>query len=201
MKEIYPDAVFPPVYFVVGRMNSGGTLTDKGLLIGAEMYGKRPDTDLSELDDWLKAVLGSVDRVPYIVAHELIHFQQNTVRERTLLSASIREGSADFIGELISGGQINPHLHKYGDPREKELWEEFSKEMEGKDYSNWLYQGEKSKDRPADLGYYIGYKIVESYYRKADDKKQAIKDILNIKDFNSFLRASGYENKFGGSSQ
>ncbi len=50
--------------------------------------------------------------------------------------------------------------------------------------------------KPADLGYYIGYKIVESYYNRAKDKKQVIKDILDIKDFNAFLKASGYDEKF-----
>jgi hypothetical protein len=28
LKMIYPDAVFPPVYFVTGRRNSGGTDSD-----------------------------------------------------------------------------------------------------------------------------------------------------------------------------
>ena len=28
------------------------------------------------------------------------------------------------------------------------------------------------------------------------DEKQAIKDILEIKDFNAFLKASGYDEKF-----
>ena len=68
--------------------------------------------------------------------------------------------------------------------------------MLGTDASNWLYQGDKAKDRPADLGYYIGYKICEAYYAHAVDKKQAIKDILEIKDFNQFLSASRYEEKF-----
>ena len=68
--------------------------------------------------------------------------------------------------------------------------------MNGKDTSNWLYQGDKAKDKPADLGYYVGYKIAESYYNRAADKKQAIKDILDIKDFNGFLKASGYDEKF-----
>ena len=57
--------------------------------------------------------------------------------------------------------------------------------------------GEAAKERPADLGYYIGYKICEAYYQNAKDKKQAIKDILGIKDFNQFLKDSGYQGKFG----
>lgn len=196
LKGIYPDAVFPSVYFVVGQMNSAGTLSEKGLLIGVEMFGRTDEMPLDELGNWHRAVLASVDRIPYIVAHELIHYQQGPSNDRTLLAAAIREGSADFIGELISGGQINPHLHDYGDPRERELWIEFKKEMTGTDRSNWLYQGDKSTVRPADLGYYIGYKIAESYYRKAADKRMAINEILRIEDFSEFLEKSGYGSKF-----
>src|SRR6202011_5457692 len=58
------------------------------------------------------------------------------------------------------------------------------------------FQGDRAKGRPADLGYYIGYKICEAYYRQAADKKAAIKAILEIKDFKEFLKASRYERKF-----
>ncbi len=203
LKEIYPDAVFPNVYFVVGRMNTGGTATFKGLLIGVEMYGKTDDASVAELSGWKKKVVGKIERIPFIVAHELVHYQQKNAHltalfggEVSLLGKSLSEGSADFIGELISGDNENPHLNEYGNRREKQLWLEFKKEMNGNDASNWLYQGDKAKAKPADLGYYIGYKIVESYYNKAKDKKQAIKDILEIKDFNAFLTASGYDEKF-----
>jgi uncharacterized protein YjaZ len=87
-------------------------------------------------------------------------------------------------------------LHTYGNPREQELWLEFQKDMNGKDTSKWLYQGDKAKDRPADLGYYIGYKISEAYYMHARDKRQAIKDIIEIKNFNQFLGAGRYGEKF-----
>ena len=67
----------------------------------------------------------------------------------SLLGKSLSEGGADFVGELISGGNINPRLHEYGNPREKQLWLEFKKEMNRSDASNWLYQGDKAKDKPA----------------------------------------------------
>jgi hypothetical protein len=203
LKEIYPDAAFPNVYFVVGRMNTGGNATLKGLLIGVEMYGKTDDASVAELSGWKKSSVGKIETIPFIVAHELVHYQQKNAHlitlfggEVSLLGKSLSEGSASFVGELISGGNDNPQLHEYGDPREKQLWLEFKKEMNGKDASNWLYQGDRAKDKPADLGYYIGYKIVESYYNKAKDKKQAVKDILEIKDFNVFLATSGYDEKF-----
>jgi uncharacterized protein YjaZ len=68
--------------------------------------------------------------------------------------------------------------------------------MDGTDVSNWLFQGDRAKNRPADLGYYIGYKICESYYKQAANKKDAIKSILEVRDFNEFLKASKYESKF-----
>ena len=36
MKYWYPEAVFPPVYFVVGRFNSGGTVSEAGVILGLE---------------------------------------------------------------------------------------------------------------------------------------------------------------------
>jgi hypothetical protein len=42
----------------------------------------------------------------------------------------------------------------------------------------------------------MGYQIVAQYFAKATDKKQAIYDILNIKDYNEFLRKSGYLDDF-----
>lgn len=197
LKSLYPDAVFPDVYLMIGKMNSGGTYTENALLIGVDMYGMTPNTPTDELTDWHKKVLKPIDEIPYIVAHELIHYQQKyPAGERALLGSVIGEGSADFIAELIAGKHINGHLHDYGNPRERELWIEFKRSMATNDRSLWLYNGNDIKDRPADLGYYIGYKIAEAYYKNAADKKQAVRDILEIKDFEAFLKASRYEEKF-----
>ena len=93
---------------------------------------------------------------------------------------------------MIAGKNINDHIYIYGDVHEKELWEEFKGQMHGKDISNWLYNGNASKDRPADLGYYVGYQICEAYYEKAEDKQKAIRDILKVKNGKKFLELSGY---------
>src|SRR5207237_10492565 len=62
-KSIYPAAVFPDVYFLIGVTNSGGTTGPRGLLIGTEMYGKTAKTPTDELNDWLRVVLTTVDHV------------------------------------------------------------------------------------------------------------------------------------------
>lgn len=180
LKELYPDAVFPDVYFMIGANNTGGTTSDNGLLIGVEVYDK-------------------LEAIPHVVAHELIHYQQK-YPDYDLLGFAIMEGSADFLGGLISGGFNNAHLHAYGDAHERELWLAFKNDFRSKDWGVWFYDPEKAKARgiPKDMGYYIGYQITEAYYNQAQDKKQAVKDILEIKDFGQFLRASKYEEKFGG---
>jgi hypothetical protein len=175
LKNIYADAVFPPTYFVIGAFNSGGTSSENGLIIGVEIQD-------------------NIENIPYIVAHELIHFNQNYPnKNNTLLKQSIKEGSADFIGELISGKHINEKAFKYGNETKELLCKEFVEIMDGVKYKGWLYGSKGKKEgRPNDLGYWIGYKIIKSYYDKSDNKKEAIDDILNIKDFSNFLKKSGY---------
>ena len=195
LKDMYPASIFPPVYFVIGTLNSGGTSSDDGLIIGAEMYGLTDPSIIRNMNAWLQTVLKPVDQIPHIVAHELIHYQQHYKGKNTLLKASIKEGSADFIGELISGKHINQNVHDYANPKEKELWNEFSEIMNDKNLKGWLYSS--SEDRPNDLGYWMGYKITKAYYDNMEDKKKAIFDILNISNFNAFLEQSKYEDKYG----
>jgi hypothetical protein len=56
LKDLYPDAVFPDVYFLVGRMNSAGTVSANGLLIGVEMNARGEDTPVNEPNPWERAV-------------------------------------------------------------------------------------------------------------------------------------------------
>src|SRR4029078_2242072 len=173
LKELYPPAVFPDVYFVIGRFNSGRTSKDHGLLIGAEMY-----RDPASL--------------PGIVSHELIHFQQR-YPSGPLLEHAFMEGSADFVGELISGRQINNDAHRYGIAHEAELWKEFSAHFDNKDYFPWMY-ARPTDGKPNDLGYFIGYRIAQAYYNKASDKRQAIHEIITARagHVRELLAMSGY---------
>lgn len=197
-KSIYPDAVFPDVYFLIGVTNSGGTTGPSGLLIGTEMYGKTAESPMDELSGWLRVVLSSVENVPAIVAHESCHYNQhyNTAPDqRHLLGKSLQEGACDMIGELIAGHTINEHLKVYGRAHEADIWRDFEADMYKPDISKWIYNALTAKDRPADLGYYVGYLITRSYYDKAKDKRQAVHDILNIQDARAFYEASGVRQK------
>jgi hypothetical protein len=194
LEALYPEANYPDVYFLIGRMTSGGTTSGPQLLIGTEIFGRDPSTPLGELNAWERAVTGQIKDLPNIVAHEFAHtLQASRGGPRTLLGAALGEGSADFIAELISGSHIINPAYTYGDAREKELWAEFKAAMDSSDTSNWLYQGDRATGgRPADLGYWMGYKIAKAYYERAADKKAAVKQILRFSDAKAFLEASGY---------
>jgi uncharacterized protein YjaZ len=141
-----------------------------------------------------------VDNVPAIVAHESCHYNQRystAPDQRHLLGKSLQEGACDTIGELISGRNINEHLKVYGRTHDAEIWRDFEADMYKPDISKWIYNATTAKDRPADLGYYVGYLITRAYYRNAKDKRQAVYDILNIQDARAFYEASGVRQKTG----
>lgn len=183
LKYLYPPAVFPTTYFVVGRLNTGGTISSTKLLIGAEMYAKSDE---------------EMEMIPHIVAHEWTHFNQSFESQETLLEQSLYEGGADFISELATGKHINGKAHLFGNANEELIWRKFMGEMQlpFRETKGWMYGGSPFKDGPNDLGYFVGYKICESYYNNSTNKQLAIYDILNVKDAGKFLKQSQYEQKF-----
>jgi hypothetical protein len=194
LSSLYPEARFTDVYFLIGRMSSGGTTGPSGLLIGTEINGRDATTPVTELSTWERAVTGQIGDLPHIVAHEMIHTLQGPrTGPRTLLAAALNEGSADFLAELISGQHIINPAYPYGDAHERELWSEFSAAMDSTNTSAWMYQGDRAPPgRPADLGYWMGYKISKAYYDRTSDKRAAVKEILLFTDPKTFLAASGY---------
>jgi hypothetical protein len=199
LDTLYADAIFPDVYFAIGGMSTGGTTSDHGLLIGTEMFSRAADSPVSVLTPWQQSVVRSFEILPAIVAHELTHYQQRYRAPSTLLGQSLREGGADFVSEVLSGRTINEHLYAYGDEHEREIWLDFSNEMNGSNISRWLYNGGSvtaTTERPADLGYYVGYRVTKAYYERQSDKRQALRDIFTIRDFSEFLAASGYAARF-----
>jgi len=204
-KEIYPNFKPFKVCFAIGLVNTGGTVSDKFLLIGTEVSTSTKNIDLSEFNNSsFSKVLASgddvVQKIKNIVSHEYVHTQQIRTGDKNaircdLLYAVMQEGFCDFIGELTAGSQINIVAQEYGDKHEKELWKEFKNELCNESINNWLYNYNTVKDKPADLGYYIGYKIAKEYYENATDKKQAVIDIIEMKDPIKFLQISKYDQK------
>ncbi|QEM08813.1 TPR end-of-group domain-containing protein [Mucilaginibacter rubeus] len=199
-KEIYAQGKLPDVYFIIGSFSSGGTSTDNGLLIGLDQAVRTADIPVDELSLWEKNNFGKLDYLPNLVAHELIHYNQGGMLggDTTLLRAVLVEGMADFLGELISSRTANERLHVWAKGHEKQIWADFEKEMYLKRAYNWIANSnQETADKPSDLGYWVGYQICKGYYDNSADKKQAIYDMLNIKDYKAFYEKSGTSKKFG----
>jgi hypothetical protein len=196
-KELYPEAKFPDVYFVIGAFTSGGTVSASGLLIGTNQMSDGENVNTEELDFGDKLLMNKSKYIPNIVSHELIHFQQDGIKKDSItLGYAINEGMADFIGELISGKTANRKIFEWAKGKEKQIWADFKKDMYFDRYNNWIANySTASKDSYPDLGYWIGYEICKSYYENTQDKKQAIYDMFSIQDYRKFLIDSKWELK------
>ena len=187
LDTLHPLSNDPAVYFVVGDGIVAGTTTRGShpiILIGMELNN-------------------SVASLPRVVAHELVHTQQNypfpgsmtggpSFLRGTLLRHAITEGSANFIASLVMD---RPDSNAWAESHEAELWAEFRRDAHSRDYGRWLYNGWNRAalgERPPDVGYWMGYRITQSYYEHAADKSKAIADILSIRDFDRFLADSKY---------
>jgi len=185
LKKLYPDAAFPAVYFVVGARSSGGTSSADALIIGSEMFGDGP-TYFVQLSD-----------VVPMVIHESAHFQQKDHSKNDLFNNAMREGGADFVAELVTGRHINEANKPYGDSHEQELWQRFQHDVKsGAEIGNWMGVFNTTNGEPRDLGYYMGYKICQSYYQIHSDKQQALKTIVEMLSPEEILSQSGYAQRF-----
>jgi hypothetical protein len=200
-KKVYPDYRYATIYFTIGALRSAGVAEGNTALIGMELTGGGPSIDVSEfpnkrIERYFKTQ--NIGNIVAVTVHEYVHTQQKE-EGKTLLGQAIYEGACDFITELTLGkALINSYL-QYGRAHEAELKVAFKKEMLNADYSQWIYNGSTAKEM-GDLGYFMGYTICKSYYKHATDKKQAIKDIIelpysDLEKVEAFLKASGYYNE------
>jgi uncharacterized protein YjaZ len=195
----------PEIYIGFGCFTSGGTTSKNKLLIAAEIAAADSAIDISELPQYLKNILGNNDIISYI-AHETVHTLQHgfpmgeilklaKYKRLNLLNMAITEGSADFITTRLFGLNINKRIFTYGEKNECNLWKEFEKSFKSEPFSyrGWLHNFRSVKGKPADLGYYVGYKITEAFYNRAKDKKKSLRSILNRGKYKRVFRGSKYD--------
>ena len=189
LARLYPEAKFPPVTIVVGRGRPVGITNPSGVTVGLEALCAA---------DFMNP--NPEDRFVHVIAHEYGHIQQTPAEQAqnagdpgaTVLSLSLIEGAADFAGELISGDVGDQAPFAYAKGREAEIEAAFARDQDKTDVSAWLYNGPPTAEKPADLGYWAGYRIVKAYYVRAADKHQALVDIFEMKDPKAFLAKSGW---------
>ena len=182
LARLYPDAKFPPITIAVGHGKPVATASPTdGLMVGLEALCRVRyfDADLE-------------DRFVHVVAHEYIHVQEPVAimdkEHPTVLETSLMEGAAEFVGEMISGGVGNPGIRTEIHGRETEIETAFVADEAKTDLSKWFYNG--TLDEPGDLGYWVGYRIIKSYYQHTTNKRQAIRDIFELTNAVDFLARS-----------
>lgn len=187
LASLYPDARFPPVTVLIGRGSTGGTTSASAVLIGMETLCSA---------DWMNPNVE--DRFVHLIAHEYAHVQQpagnDDVPPGSVLETALIEGGAEFVAELISGDIGNSHLRAWTKGHEFEIETRFAADEDSKDLKPWLWNGPGTPDKPGDLGYWVGYRIVKSYYLHATDKKAALRDIFLVDETTAegFLAKSGW---------
>ncbi len=183
--ELYPEAKYPPVTIFIGGDNTGGTTRAAGVLVGLETICRA---------NWLEQ--NTEDRLVHLIAHEYAHVQQPVAQGdstgATVLLASEIEGGAEFIAELTSGSVSNTELAIWTKGRTRRIETAFVADEYSTDKSNWFYNGPGTPQKPGDLGYWVGYRIVKSYYLHATDKRAALRDIIEVRDAKAFLAKSGW---------
>jgi len=184
--RMYPKAIFPPVTIAVGRGKPVAIANASGVMVGLEALCA---ADTLEAD--------VKNRFVHVIAHEYTHVQQPAAQvedpNEKVLRASLIEGGAEFVAELISGSVSNRHLLAATKGREKELETAFLRDLDSKaDGSKWLYNSPGTPEWPSDLGYWVGYRITKAYYHQAKNKKAALRDIIEMDDAKAFLAKSGW---------
>jgi predicted Zn-dependent protease DUF2268 len=187
LRRLYPSAEFPPVTIAVSRGKPVGVADSTGVMIGLEALCAV---------DYLGANLD--DRFVHTIAHEYIHVQQalrapafyNNPKP-TVLQSSLIEGAADFTAALIAGEAAFQSPYAPADrAQDKEIEAKFIADENKTDLSDWIDNG--TLKTPGDLGYWVGYRIVKSYYDRAADKRKALRDIIEMNDPKAFLLRSGW---------
>ena len=123
----------PPITIGVGRVRPLGTADKNGVMIGLETlcFADFMNPDLE-------------DRFVTVIAHEYVHVQHEHFfaenPEEKVLKATLIEGGAEFIGELISGSVSSTQFPAALKGREKEFETAFFGDLDKKAVgSAWLY--------------------------------------------------------------
>jgi hypothetical protein len=182
--RLYPEARFPPVTIAVGR--------GKPVAIGGPTSGVQIGLEALCATNWLNPNVE--ERFVHVIAHEYAHVQQSQTladnEQPTVLQLSLLEGAGEFTAELISGEVAYSQFGASTAGREKEIETAFVPDEDKTDLSNWFQNS--TREKPGDLGYWVGYRIVKSYYQHAADTRRAFREILEMTDPKAFLAKSGW---------
>lgn len=161
--DFVSNAIFPPTYFLVADYSGVASGSPEGQLITLE----RRTSD-------------SIERIETLIVHELVHFQQLVSagsekfyavfgEEKSLLALTIREGTAEFIADRVTGRMSQEDARAFTLEHEEEIWKRFQLQKSSRDTGDWMWSTPSDPDQPRDLAYAFGAHIVEAYYKQASD--------------------------------
>ncbi len=191
-KKVIPSAMFPPTYLLVGANRGIAQASRVGQLVSIV---RNINKDHHQ------------DRRLTTMIHELTHFQQartlgfqqysqTYTKENNMLDLILREGGAEWVAyKLVRKNTKDYDRLKYVNKHLKSLRKRFKADLDKQDSTYWLWESINQSETPILLGYTMGYKICDAYYKRAKDKKQAVEDILGIDKPELFLEKSGFLGK------
>ena len=186
LKAIYPEMRPAKIYFTIGALRSGGTTKDSLVLISSEMAMTDENTVSSELpkesQNGRRRFFDSnpINDIVLLNVHEYVHTQQNPI-VHNLLSYVLYEGIAEFVSvKAMQTKSVTPAI-SFGKKNEEKVKAKFEQEIfKGENTHEWLWSDAENEFGVRDLGYYIGYAICERHYTNAKNKKNAIKEMIEL---------------------
>lgn len=203
LKKVYPLLKPSPITFAIGAFRTNGTIKDGHVLIGAEMALADSSTDIHELPEALHYFYTRyrpLEELPLLCTHEYVHTQQQLPLDNMLCN-TLYEGIAEFVSCLALNEASSTPSFAFAKKNEAVIKRKYVEDLFMMDRMyNWIWGINRNELKERDLGYYIGYRICEEFYRKAKDKKKAIQQMIQLDYRNdtaveAFVDGSGFFDK------
>lgn len=175
-KRLYPALRIPAICYTIGKFEVGGTQFENTLYIGCEVD-----------------IINHVDIIPQSI-HELAHFQQKDQNPASNIDLAMIEGGAEFVSYQVTGKRTIYPTWRYGIANESGLWEEFQPKLDSAIDKKWFLDiPDQDKNRPGSLGYFIGFRICETYLKSHKNKKLALRELIEMENPKEIFLTSSYK--------
>lgn len=186
LQLIYPELKPANIYFTIGALRTNGTIKNGNVLIGSEFAMADKNTVTDEFAEDVRSarrLFFDSEPIKHLVlmnVHEFVHTQQK-LPLNNLLSNVIYEGIAEFVSvKAMNVPSVAPAI-EYGKQNNEKVRARFEQEMFTlNNLYKWLWGDSPNEFGVRDLGYYIGYQMAENYYNQAENKQNAIKELIEL---------------------
>lgn len=184
-KKHYPELDHATIYFNMGVFRTPGTGFDDLVLIGSEFALGDINTDSSEFPERYNHLknyykINPLAHLQFLTIHEYVHTQQKEIVNNTL-SQVLFEGVADFIAYKMTNEKSPFKYSTYGEENEAKVKKLFEDQVFNfRRHGEWLWNSNNNQFGTHDMGYFVGFKVAEAHYNQAEDKKAALKTMIEL---------------------